>query len=276
MWLPLRYVFNICWYWTLFLHWLNLELMGIPFKFHLESFWNLGGNSMEIPLEFHWESVGIILEFPWNFPGIPLGIHGNPQEWHIPTIPADSQWNSNIPWDSGGIHRNSWRRVKYWQQHPQQQHPRPGDNDHTNTSTPNSSHNNPTFQTHEQWPHHPPASGPYWASLVMPMNDLSCPHTSHPTHFKQYLSLPHLFLLDSGSPVGFLLDSNKISKKAFSHIYSFPWTGLLLDSYWTLTELKQLSQTESNGSDTGFLLEYHYYWHDISYHFDQLTLSINI
>ena len=87
--------------------------MGIPFKFHLESFWNLGGNSMEIPLEFHWESVGIILEFPWNFPGIPLGIHGNPQEWHIPTIPADSQWNSNIPWDSSGICRNSWRRVKY-------------------------------------------------------------------------------------------------------------------------------------------------------------------
>ena len=56
--------------------------MGIPFKFHLESFWNLGGITMEIPLEFHWES---------------MGIHGNPQEWHIPTIPADSQWNSNIP-----------------------------------------------------------------------------------------------------------------------------------------------------------------------------------
>ena len=53
------------------------------------------------------------MEFPWNSTGIPLGIHGNPQELHIPTIPADSQWNSNIPWDSGGIRRNSWRRVKY-------------------------------------------------------------------------------------------------------------------------------------------------------------------
>ena len=51
----------------------------------------------------------------------------------------------------------------------------------------------------------------------------------------QYLSLPHLFLLDSGSPVGFLLDSNKISKKAFSHIFSFPPTALLLDSYWIPT-----------------------------------------
>ena len=49
----------------------------------------------------------------------------------------------------------------------------------------------------------------------------------------QYLSLPHLFLPDSRSPVGFLLDSNKFSKKAFLHIYSTPPTGLLLDSNWT-------------------------------------------
>ena len=41
----------------------------------------------------------------------------------------------------------------------------------------------------------------------------------------QYLSLPHLFLLDSRSPVGFLLDFNKISTYFF---ISFP-TGLLLD-----------------------------------------------
>ena len=25
----------------------------------------------------------------------------------------ESEWNSNIPWDSGGICQNSWRRVKY-------------------------------------------------------------------------------------------------------------------------------------------------------------------
>ena len=75
-------------------------------------------------------------------------------------------------------------------------------------------------------------------------------------------------------PTGFLLDSNKISKKAFSHIFSFPPTGLLLDSYWipagllldsywTPTELKQISQTECNGSDTGFLLES--YWSIIQF-----------
>ena len=39
-------------------------------------------------------------------------------------------------------------------------------------------------------------------------------------------------------PTGFLLDSNKIPKKAFSHIFSFPPTGLLLDSYWIPTGLQ--------------------------------------
>ena len=42
--------------------------------------------------------------------------------------------------------------------------------------------------------------------------------------------------------VGILLDFNKITKKAFSHIFSFPscWTpiGLLPDSYWTPTGLQ--------------------------------------
>ncbi|EDR00997.1 uncharacterized protein LACBIDRAFT_333681 [Laccaria bicolor S238N-H82] len=38
-------------------------------------------------------------------------------------------------------------------------------------------------------------------------------------------------------PTGFLPDFDKISKKAFSHISPFP---LLLDSYWTPTELKQI------------------------------------
>jgi hypothetical protein len=47
-------------------------------------------------LEFHPESAGIHR----NFHGISL----------------DSQWNSNIPWDSSGIHRNPWRRVKYCNQ----------------------------------------------------------------------------------------------------------------------------------------------------------------
>jgi len=58
--------------------------------------------------------MGISLEFPWNFPGIPLGIQWNPQEFDIPTIPVESEWNSNILWDSAGIRQNSWRRVKYW------------------------------------------------------------------------------------------------------------------------------------------------------------------
>ncbi|EDR04525.1 uncharacterized protein LACBIDRAFT_330426 [Laccaria bicolor S238N-H82] len=56
---------------------------------------------------------------------------------------------------------------------------------------------------------------------------------------KQYLSLPHLFLLDSRTPVrflldsrtpvGFLLDFNNSSKKGNFH---------LLDSYWTPTGLQ--------------------------------------
>ena len=61
------------------------------------------------------------------------------------------------------------------------------------------------------------------------------PSHSNGFHIKgslQYLSLPHIFLLDF----------NKISKKAFSHIFSLPsyWTriGLLLDSYWTPTGLQ--------------------------------------
>ena len=102
---------------------------------------------------------------------------------------------------------------------------------------------------------------------------------------RQYLSLPHLFLLDSGSPVGFLLDSywipTKFPKRHFHIFFHFPqldsyWTptGFLLDSYWTPTELKKMSQTESNGSDTGFLLDS--YWSisitDMSY----LTTLINL
>jgi len=45
--------------------------------------------------------------------GIPFGIQWNPQEFDIPTILAESEWNSNILWESAGICWNSWRRVKY-------------------------------------------------------------------------------------------------------------------------------------------------------------------
>ena len=76
MWLPLRYVFNLYWYWTLFLHWLNLELMGIPFKFHLESFWNLGGISME---------------FPWNSTGNPWESTGMAHSYHSCRFPVEFQ-----------------------------------------------------------------------------------------------------------------------------------------------------------------------------------------
>ena len=62
----------------------------------------------------------------------------------------------------------------------------------------------------------------------------------------QYLSLPHIFLLDSETPVGFLLDSrtpvgflldfNNFSKKGIlTYFFSY---GLLLDSYWIPTGLQ--------------------------------------
>jgi hypothetical protein len=56
--------------------------------------------------------------------------------------------------------------------------------------------------------------------------------------WKQYFSLPHLFLPDSRTPVGFLLDSY--------------WTpGLQLDSYWIPTGL-----LDSSWIPTGFLLDF--------------------
>jgi len=58
---------------------------------------------------------------------------------------------------------------------------------------------------------------------------------------KQYFSLLHLFLPDSRSPVGFLLDSYWIStifpKRHFHNFFISLPTGLLLDSYWTPTGL---------------------------------------
>jgi len=69
----------------------------------------------------------------------------------------------------------------------------------------------------------------------------ACYWTQFNVQMNQYLSLPHLFLPDSRSPVGFLLDSYQISTNfpkrhfhIFFHVPSY-WTptGLLLDSYWT-------------------------------------------
>ena len=106
-----------------------------------------------------------------------------------------------------------------------------------------------------------------------------------PKHQRSPLDTARISLFPSTyhSPTYSYWIPTKFPKRHFHIFFHFPqldsyWTptGFLLDSYWTPTELKQMSQTESNGSDTGFLLEYHYYWHDISYHFDQLTLSINI
>jgi hypothetical protein len=58
--------------------------------------------------------------------------------------------------------------------------------------------------------------------------------------YAQYFSLPHLFLPDSRTPVGFLLDSY--------------WTpGLQVDSYWIPTGL-----LDSSWIPTGFLLDS--YW----------------
>ena len=53
--------------------------------------------------------------------------------------------------------------------------------------------------------------------------------------------IPTRLLESSRIPTGFLLDFNKFSKKAFSHIFSFPFP---LDSNWTPTEL---IQSECNG-----------------------------
>ena len=68
-------------------------------------------------------------------------------------------------------------------------------------------------------------------------------HIGHHNFWKYTVLItpPHIAtgLWDSSRiPTGILLDFNKISKKAFSHIFSFPsYWGLLLDSYWTPTGL---------------------------------------
>ena len=57
-------------------------------------------------------------------------------------------------------------------------------------------------------------------------------------------------------PTGFLLDFNKISKKAFSHIFSFPF---LLDSHGTPSGLQlnlyQVNAMDSYWIPTGLLLD---------------------
>ena len=73
------------------------------------------------PLEFHSESGGIhwnSIQNPVESIGIPFRIQRNPLEYEIPTIPADSGWNSNIPLESAGIRQNPCGRVKYWISQP--------------------------------------------------------------------------------------------------------------------------------------------------------------
>ena len=73
-------------------------------------------------------------------------------------------------------------------------------------------------------------------------------------------------------PTRFLLDFNKFSKKAFSHIFSFPsYWGLLLDSHWTPIELKQC---ECNASNIGFLLDS--YWTPTGVSCNLLLLTFHI
>jgi len=90
------------------IHWNSIqnpaESIGIPFRIR----WN--------PLEFHSESGRIHWNSIQNLAesiGIPFRIQQNPSEYEIPTIPVDSGWNSNIPWESARIRRNPCGRVKY-------------------------------------------------------------------------------------------------------------------------------------------------------------------
>ena len=94
--------------------------------------------------------------------------------------------------------------------------------------------------------------------IISPVHSpqLTRPITTHPAII-QYLSLPHLFLPDSGSPVGFLLDSYWIStnflKRHFHIFFHFPsyWTPtrFLLDSHWTPIGL-QLNLYKVNAMDS--------------------------
>ena len=124
----------------------------------------------------------------------------------------------------------------------------------------------------------------YLGSWEWNISGSSCHSLLLSSNFLQYLSLPHLFLPDSGSPVGFLLDSYWIStkflKRHFHIFFHFPsyWTptGLLLDSYWTPMGL----QVDSNWTytkwmqwiPTGFLLDS--YW--TPHHFVQLNHFLSI
>ena len=120
--------------------------------------------------------------------------------------------------------------------------------------------------------------------VMIPVESFSPKGTRTSIHLLQYFSLPHLFLSDSGSPVGFLPDSYwnlTIFLKSHFHIFcnvdsywnptgillDSYWTptGLLLDSYWTPTGLQlnldkknEMLQLDSYWIPTGLLLDS--YW----------------
>ena len=68
-----------------------------------------------------------------------------------------------------------------------------------------------------------------------------------------------------------LLDSNKISKKAFSHIVSFPPTGLLLDSYWIPTGLQLNLNKYHKLNAMGQILDSYWSPTGVSYNLSLLT-----
>ena len=83
-----------------------------------------------------------------------------------------------------------------------------------------------------------------WKQQGAKLETAGCRIGNSKAHNLQYLSLPHLFLPDSRSPVGFLLDSYWIStnflKRHFHIFFHFP-------SYWTPVCLWSLLEIPSNG-----------------------------
>ena len=89
------------WCWTIFLQWLNLEVMGIPSNSTLNhpGIWvEFPWNFLEIPFKFHWEPIGMILEFHgvsmefhWNFTGNPWESTGMAHSYHSCRFPVEFQ-----------------------------------------------------------------------------------------------------------------------------------------------------------------------------------------
>ena len=74
IWIPLRYVIDIYCCWTLFLQWLNLQVM----EFHSDSTLEFEWNSMECP----WDSSRAPQEFCWNSTGNPWESTGMVHSYH--------------------------------------------------------------------------------------------------------------------------------------------------------------------------------------------------